>query len=106
MKLFRTAFWLGIVIYNLPNTGSESTPPASHTHEGQHLAANAANSRDAVRPSLDTLGPSDRAVRWRGSYELARQNKLVTPEPWSPPIRTGKAAARERGDTGTPPPSY
>jgi len=67
MKLFRTAFWLGIVIYNLPNTGSESALPALTDHDGQHLAAKAANSRDAVRPSQDTLAPSDREVRWRGS---------------------------------------
>ena len=30
MKLFRTAFWLGVVIYNLPSPASQSAPPASH----------------------------------------------------------------------------
>src|SRR4051812_37035838 len=51
MKLFRTAFWLGVVIYNLPSPASQPAAPASQVHDGQRLAAKAANSRDAVKPS-------------------------------------------------------
>jgi hypothetical protein len=41
MKLFRMAFWLGIVIYNLSSTVSKSTGPASH-HASQGSVAKAA----------------------------------------------------------------
>ena len=93
MKLFRMAFWLGVVIYNLPSPASQSAAPESVEVRG--LAAKAAgqfcpqplvacaktvealpkrgepgghnSSRDAVKPSQDTLAPADRAVPWRGS---------------------------------------
>ena len=74
MKLFRTAFWLGVVIYNLPNSGSESAPPESQIDGGQHLVAKAGNSRDA-RSSQDTLTAGDRAVRWRGSAHTRPESK-------------------------------
>jgi hypothetical protein len=47
MKLFRTAFWLGIVIYNLPNTGSESALPASQT-----MTASTWQQRQLIRAML------------------------------------------------------
>ena len=93
MKLFRMAFWLGIVIYNLPSPASKSTGPESH-NGSQGLAAKAASqfcpqplepcaktfealtqrgepggqysSGDGVKPSQDTLAPEDRTVPWRG----------------------------------------
>ena len=75
MKLFRTAFWLGVVIYNLPNSGSQSAPPASQVHDGPHLLAKAANSRDAAQSSQDILTPRDRAVSWRGSARSRSASK-------------------------------
>jgi hypothetical protein len=106
MKLFRMAFWLGVVIYNLPSSASMSTGPESQ-YGRQGLAAKAASSqfclppldpcartvegltkrdepggqnssRDAVKPSQDTLTPADRAVPWRG---LAQHNPRPTPRP-------------------------
>jgi hypothetical protein len=93
MKLFRTAFWLGVVIYNLPSPASQPAPPESQLGGSQSLAAKAASrfcpqprescpknaealpnrggrgghssSRDAAMPSHDTLTPTDRAVPWR-----------------------------------------
>src|SRR5262245_16186758 len=95
MKLFRTAFWLGVVIYNLPSPASQ--PPAFELqlNGGQGLATKAASrpcprlrescpkndeafpnrgdcgahssSREATMPSHDTLTPTDRAEPWRGS---------------------------------------
>ncbi len=92
MKLLRTAFWLGIVIYNLPSPTSQSATPASHVHGDQGLATKEASqpcpqplalcvktvealpkrgepgerhsSRDAV--SQDTLTRADHMVPWRG----------------------------------------
>jgi hypothetical protein len=81
MKLLKTAFWLGVVIYYLPSPASQSGAPAS----GQGSATKAASqfctqplalckrgesgkrnsSRNAV--SQDTLTSPDRAVPWRGS---------------------------------------
>jgi hypothetical protein len=74
MKLFRTAFCLGVVIYYLPNPGSQSAPPGPQAH-GQHLSAKAANSRDAMRASQDTLTPGDRGVPWRGSVRNRPESK-------------------------------
>ena len=93
MKLFRMAFWMSVVIYNLPSAASKFTGPGSH-HGSQGSAAKAASqfcaqplepcaktvealtqrgepggqnsSRDAVKPSQDTLAPGDREVPWRG----------------------------------------
>ena len=93
MKLLKTAFWLGVVIYYLPSPAFQSSAPASHVHGGQGLATKAASkfctqplalctktvealpkrgepgegnsSRNAV--SQDTLTPADRAVPWHGS---------------------------------------
>ena len=90
MKLLKTAFWLGVVIYYLPSPAFQSS---AHVHGGQGLATKAASkfctqplalctktvealpkrgepgegnsSRNAV--SQDTLTPADRAVPWRGS---------------------------------------
>ena len=81
MKLFRTAFWLGIVIYNLPNTGSESALPASQT-----MTASTWQQRQLIRAMLYVHLRTPYhvvIVRCAGMdhYELARQNKLVTPEP-------------------------
>ena len=95
MKLFRMAFWLGVVIYNLPSPASQPAAPVSQLNGTQGLAAKAASqlcpqprepcariveplpnrgepgghnsSRGAVKPSQDTLAPADRAVPWRGS---------------------------------------
>jgi hypothetical protein len=92
MKLFRTAFWLGVVIYNLPSPASQ--PPAPDSQPSQGLAAKPASqlcprprescpkndearpnrgdrgghssSRNAAMPSHDTLTPTDRAEPWRG----------------------------------------
>jgi hypothetical protein len=89
MKLFRTAFWLGVVIYNLPSPVSQSGAPA--------LAAKAASQfgpkpvelcaktvaafskrgepgghnslRDAGKPSQDTLTSADRMVPWCGAIQ-------------------------------------
>jgi hypothetical protein len=94
MKLFRLAFWLGVVIYNLPSPVSEPSAPESRVNGSQTLAAKAApgqscprqlvtcakiveapqrgepsgrNSwRDAVKSSQDTLASADRGVSWRG----------------------------------------
>lgn len=92
MKLVRLAFWLGVVIYNLPSPASQSAAPESRESQGlaakapgqscpQRLVACAKtvetlpqrgepsghiSSRDAVKPSQDTLAPADRAVPWRG----------------------------------------
>ena len=96
MKLFRMAFWLGVVIYNLPSPASKSTGPES-PNGSQGLAAKAASqfcplplepcaktvetltkrgepggqnaSRQAVKSSQDTLAPADRTVPWRGSAQ-------------------------------------
>jgi hypothetical protein len=96
MKLFRTIFWLGVVIYNLPNSPvSNPARPASQPQGIQSWAAKAAgqfcpqplefcaktveaqpkrgdlgghnSSRDASKPSQDTLVPADRVWPWRGS---------------------------------------
>jgi hypothetical protein len=97
MKLFRMAFWLGVVIYNLPSPTSQSPALESQLNGSQGLAAKAASqfcpqplepcanvvealpkrgepakhisSRDAVKLSQDTLAPADRAVPWRGSAQ-------------------------------------
>ena len=93
MKLFRTAFWLGVVIYNLPSPASQPAAPESRPNGGQGLAAKAvsrlcsrprescsknnealanrgdrgghSSSRDTAMPSQDTLTPTDRAEPWR-----------------------------------------
>ncbi len=95
MKLFRLTFWLGVVIYNLPSPTSQPAAPESQLNGSQGLAAKAASqfcaqplepctktvdalpkrgepgahnsSRDAVKPSQDTLVSTDRVVPWRGS---------------------------------------
>ena len=94
MKLLRTIFWLGVVIYNLPNSPtSNPARPASQPQATQSWAAKAAgqlcpkslefcaktveaqpkrgnlggHSRDALKPSQDTLVPADRVWPWRGS---------------------------------------
>jgi hypothetical protein len=80
MKLLRMVFWLGIVIYNLPNDAASNARP-SQPH-GENVAARAAGQfealskrgdlggnaslRDVLEPSQDTLTPADRAVRWSG----------------------------------------
>ena len=81
MKLFRTAFWLGVVIYNLPSPDSQPAAPESqvgsqgspvhcakntdtHPKRGDPVAQS--SSRKAATPSKDTLAPADRAVPWRG----------------------------------------
>lgn len=94
MKLFRTAFWLGVVIYNLPSPTSMPAASESKLNGSQGLAAKAtshfcprplelcaknveaipkpgdpggrSSSRDAEMLSQDTLAPADRAVPWRG----------------------------------------
>jgi hypothetical protein len=94
MKLFQTAFWLSVVIYNLPSPASQPAAPESQLNDSQGLAAKAAgrfcpqpcepcakniealpergdqvghsSSRGAVMRSHDTLTPADRAVPWRG----------------------------------------
>jgi hypothetical protein len=91
MKLFRMAFWLGVVIFNLPNPAPRPDAPESQLG-GRDLAAKAASqlcsqplgpsativskrgergwhnsSVGAVKPSQDTLAPADRAVPWCGS---------------------------------------
>jgi hypothetical protein len=87
MKLFRMALCLGVVIYYLPSPASKPAAPESRLNGSQGLAAKAAtqfcplsrepcakivegghnSSRDARKPSQDTLAPADRAVPWRGS---------------------------------------
>jgi hypothetical protein len=84
MKLFRTAFWLGVVIYNLPSPTSMPAASESRLNSSQRLAATAtsqfclrplefcaksggrSSSRDTEMLSQDTLIPADRAVPWRG----------------------------------------
>jgi hypothetical protein len=73
MKLFRTAFWLGVVVYNLPNTSPETAAPPSQVHDAQRPAANAANSRVSEKLFQDTLTPADRKLPWRG---LARNHHI------------------------------
>jgi hypothetical protein len=95
MKLFRTAFWLGVVIYNLPSPTSQPAAPESQVgSEGSpaHCAKNTdthpnrggpvaqSSSRKAATPSNDTLAPADRVVPWRGP---------VSCNP-PPPTRTAK----------------
>jgi hypothetical protein len=97
MKLFRMAFWLGVVICNLPSPASRPAAPESQLNRTQGLAAKAASqfcpqpletcakidaalpkrgeprldfSRDAAKPCQDTLAPADRAVPWRGRPAL------------------------------------
>src|SRR5258708_5225473 len=41
MKLFRMAFWLGVVIYNLPSPASQPAAPESQLNGSQGLAAKA-----------------------------------------------------------------
>ena len=92
MKIFRTAFWLGIVIYNLPSPASQ--PPAfePQINGSRGLAAKSASelcpqsrescskNADAIPNagdrgvhssspvhSHDTLTPTDRAVLWAGT---------------------------------------
>ena len=88
MKILKTAFWLGVVIYNLPSPISQSAAPAirdqgSATKATSHCSQRSAlcsktiealskhgeygernSSRDVV--SQDTLTPADRVVTWRG----------------------------------------
>jgi len=93
MKLFRTAFWLGLVIFNLPSPEAKLVVPPSQLSGSQGLAkapsqscpqplepcakkADAlskradpgrhSSSRESVTPPQDTLAPADRAVPWRG----------------------------------------
>jgi hypothetical protein len=84
MKLFRTAFWLGVVIYNLPSPASMPAAFESKLNGSQGLAAKATSQfcprslefcaktggrsslRDTEILSQDTLVPADRAVPWRG----------------------------------------
>jgi hypothetical protein len=98
MKLFRMAFWLGVVICNLPSPASRPAAPESQLNRSQGLAAQAASqfcpqpletcaridavlskrgelrgpnfSRDAAKPCQDTLAPADREVPWRGRATL------------------------------------
>jgi hypothetical protein len=92
MKLFRMAFWLGVVIYNLPSTVTTSNGPASHNASQGSVAKAAPQSclqpfescaktveapnkrgesggqsysRNPVKPPQDTLSPADRRVPWR-----------------------------------------
>ena len=101
MKLFRMAFWLGVVIYNLPSPGSQPATPESQINGSQGFATKAASqlcpqsrepcakiaegrhdsSRDARKPSQDTLAPADRAVPLRG-----------------PALRKGLVAKRSEGE--------
>jgi hypothetical protein len=99
MKLFRTAFWLGVVIYNLPSPASQHAASQLNDYQGsasqvcpQALKPCAQNgealpkrgdpgghrsSPRAVMPSQDTLAPADRAVPWRGPARgRAPTNKL------------------------------
>jgi hypothetical protein len=91
MKLFRIAFWLGVVVYNLPSPGSGPAAPESKSNGSQGVAVKAATQcperlkscakyvevppkpgepgehslpHDALRTSQDTLLPADRAVPW------------------------------------------
>ena len=101
MKLFRMAFWLGVVICNLPSPASRPAAPESQLNRSQGLAAQAASqfcpqpletcaridavlskrgelrgpnfSRDAAKPCQDTLAPADREVA------LALQCSLLWP---------------------------
>jgi hypothetical protein len=44
MKLFRMAFWLGVVIYNLPSPASQPAAPESQLNGSQGLTAGAVSS--------------------------------------------------------------
>jgi hypothetical protein len=72
MKLFRTAFWLGVVVFNLPNPASQPGTPGSQPKASQGLTRGVGNlashssSRDSVLPSQDTLTHADRAAPWHG----------------------------------------
>ena len=94
MKLLKTAFWLGVVIYNLPSPISQSAAPTtrdqgSATKATSHCSQRPAlctktiealsdhgepgernSSRDAI--SQDTLTPPDRVVPWRGRARRVR----------------------------------
>ena len=81
MKLLKTVFWLGVVIYYLPSPASQSGAPASVQGSATKVASQFCtqplalckrgepgernSSRNAV--SQDTLTSPDRAVPWRGS---------------------------------------
>src|SRR5947209_6809467 len=60
MKLISAAFWLGVIMYNVPSPGSQPPPPASGPHDGQRMPASAANSREPVKSSRENLTPEDR----------------------------------------------
>jgi hypothetical protein len=97
MKLFRMAFWLSVVIYNLPTPASKPAATESQLNGSRGSSTKAASqcpqppeacakvvealpkrsepggpnfSRDALKPSQDTLAPADRAVPWRGPAAL------------------------------------
>jgi len=92
VKLLKTAFWLGIVIYNLPSPPPQSAAPTPHLDGGHSVATNTAGQGCGQPPELctktvqapskhgeprkrefwrralsqDTLTPADRAVAWHG----------------------------------------
>src|SRR5262245_32425244 len=103
MKIFRTAFWLGIIIYNLPSPTSQPPAPEPQINGSRGLAAKAASqlcsmSRESCLkngeaipnsgergvhsspPSHDTLTPTDRAVLWRGPgrQSAGRETELTS----------------------------
>jgi len=95
MKLFRTAFWLGVVIYNLPSPTSQPAAPESQvgsegspaqcakntdTHPKRGGPVAQSSSHKAATPSNDTLAPADRVVPWRGPVSCNSP----------PPTRTAK----------------
>src|SRR5262245_23934430 len=101
MRLLRVAFWLGVVIYNLPSPASQPGAPESQLNSSQRSAARTAskfspqpepgaktvgalpkrgepgghNSWGDAVPSRDTLALADRAVPWCGSNLRGSCNK-------------------------------
>jgi hypothetical protein len=94
MKLFRTAFWLGVVIYNLPSPASQPAAPESRPNGGQGLAAKAV-SRLCSRPR-ESCSKNDEALANRG--DMPSQDTLTPTdraEPWrAPAVRNPSPAAR------------
>jgi hypothetical protein len=75
LKLFRMAFWLGVVICNLPSPASRPAVPESQLSGSRGLEAKIVHgepskynfSCSTQKLCQDTLLPADRLVPWRGA---------------------------------------
>lgn len=87
LKLFRMAFWLGVVICNLPSPASRPAVPEAQLNGSRGLEAKIANSEpsrynfscSAQMLCQDTLLPADRLVPWRGAGSLGSSSPSPRP---------------------------